>query len=211
MCIAILLKPGAVISDGNVRAAANQNRDGGGMAYIRDGKVVIDKGYMNVEELLKRYKEVVAEGLHKDNPMLMHFRIATTGRVSNENCHPFPIGLEEGDGALIHNGSFFSGPQHCEKSDTRVVAERVGKKFLYEPTLFAKERISREVGAYNKVALLYNTGDYIILNEQAGAWDNGIWYSNSWFAGRAYKDDGGYVTSRCNVTPLNRYNPGADV
>lgn len=205
MCIAIVTKPGAVVSDANIRAAASSNRDGGGMAFIRDGKVVIEKGFMKVDDFLAKYKEVQEEGLHLDNPMLIHFRIATTGEVGPANCHPFKVGVADGDAALVHNGSFYSGRNSAEKSDTRVVAERVGHKFLYEPTLFAKQAIGKQLGNYNKVALLYNTGDYIIINEDQGSWndDKTIWYSNSWFAGRAY--------SSCNITPLSSRSVGVDV
>lgn len=206
MCIAILTKPGAVISDANLRQAHSSNRDGGGMAFIRDDKVVIEKGFMAVEDFISRYHQVIEEGLHKDNPMLVHFRIATTGEVGPANCHPFPIGENKGDGALIHNGSFYGGRTNAEKSDTRVLAERLTSKFLYEPTLFAKQKIEEKIGSYNKVVLLYNTGDYIILNEHQGGWKDDIWYSNHWFAGRAYSNP----TNNCPI-PLTRGNPGADI
>lgn len=174
------------------------------MAYIKDGKVVIEKGFMKVEDFIPRYHQLIEEGVNKDNPMLIHFRIMTTGEVGRDNCHPFYIGEKEGDAALIHNGSFYGGRSGCDKSDTRVVAERIGDKFLYEPTLFAKGKIERKLGNYNKVVLLYNTGDYIILNEHEGAWGGDIWYSARWFAG-ANKP-----AASCAI-PLTRGNPGADV
>lgn len=206
MCIAIVTKAGATCTDTTIRAAASANKDGGGLAYVKDGKVVIEKGFMKVDDFLTKYHELQEQGVHLDNPMLIHFRIATTGEVGPANCHPFAVGAGDGDAALIHNGSFYGGQYNARKSDTCVVAERIGGKFLYEPTLFAKEKIGKRLGNYNKVALLYATGDYIIINEEQGAWndDQSIWYSNSWYGGRAHSGNS------C-VVPLTRNNPGADV
>lgn len=186
MCIAILSKAGKVVSDGNIARSAGRNRDGGGFAYVDkdNGKVKIRKGFMTAAEFLKAYHETLEQGHGENNPMMLHFRIATLGKVGTDNCHPFVVP----NGALIHNGSLWTGGGYgssdVEKSDTREFAERISVNLTPEILRKSQVALELEVG-YNKLAFLFDEGEYVILNETSGSWDDGVWYSNN-----TYKDYG---------------------
>lgn len=182
MCLAMLALPGKTIPEEHIKHAANVNQDGGGFAYVhtdKDGKqrVVVDKGYRSGEALYKAYLQVMEdEPRTKEFPFLVHFRIATMGEKSKENMHPFPTE----HGALIHNGSFFY-LKDTVQSDTCLFAADNGSVLDYDNVSKVNKELSNAVGNYNKVAFLYHSGKYQILNENAGQWLNGVWYSNGSF------------------------------
>lgn len=105
--------------------------------------------------------------------MLIHFRIATEGKVNKANCHPFRIK----GGALIHNGSLWSTPGglSAEFSDTRAFASRMHNELRYDVVKASIQELSDAIG-WNKLAMLYENGEYVRI----GKWyeDKGIWYSN---------------------------------
>lgn len=182
MCVAIFQKPGAIITQKGMEAGWRSNRDGGGFAYhdATQNKVVIRKGYMELDKFYEAYMEAVEEH-GKDSPFLVHMRIRTSGATNANNTHPFPIK----GGALIHNGTFFTpslkyaGPKDDLKSDTRVFAENLYNILTYEDVKAAQDNILKAVGTYNKIVFLYDDGRHLILNENRGMWMDDVWYSNS--------------------------------
>lgn len=194
MCIAIVATPGAYVDEPRLRACAAANRDGGGYAYVdKDSrKVIIKKGFMKVEDFIESYKQTLDEGHGEENAMLLHFRIATMGAVNRDNCHPFAIN----EGALIHNGSLFWGddPSGKDRSDTRIFAEELFPSFTYDRVRDNKKMLEQLV-SYNKIAMLFDSGNYVILNESGGMWDEDVWYSNSGYLPRHYSQtDSGWRT-----------------
>jgi predicted glutamine amidotransferase len=65
----------------------NNNPDGAGIMYHKDGKVVISKGYMNFKDFKLAVLRVPN---YKNIPLVYHFRIASHGKVNPLNTHPFP-------------------------------------------------------------------------------------------------------------------------
>ena len=180
MCVAVVKPIGAEVHDDIIRAMFDNNRDGAGFAFVDEGKVRVFKGFMTVDEFLKVYREY--EEKYKDKShFLLHFRIATAGKVGMENCHPFT--LSTGD-AMIHNGSFAATTYTCDYSDTRYIAEKVGPHLTKQLLAEKKEAIEKYIGLYNKMAFLHKDGTYTIINEKDGSWKNGVWYSNLWFKSR---------------------------
>lgn len=174
MCIAVVIPAGKVLDRETIQRCAQSNRDGSGLAYIHNGKVHISKGWMDAGEFIKAYYPIAAEfGQH--SPMLVHFRIATQGKVNRNNCHPFRIR----GGALIHNGQFWNNGRSQEKSDTAEFSQIFHNIFVKEHVLAAKEDIEKEIGSYNKVAILYEDKSVVLLNENL--WDkreDGIMFSH---------------------------------
>lgn len=175
MCVAIVANQGAVVPNDRLWQGWSRNRDGGGFAYVKDGEVVIEKGFMEYNKFQKAY-EKAAEKYAAESPFLVHMRITTSGGTSKVNTHPFKIK----GGAMIHNGVMFTptGEENRGKSDTRIFAERFHNILQLEDVLAAGEDIIDAVGSYNKLAFLYDDRRYAILNEQAGYWLNDVWYSN---------------------------------
>lgn len=170
MCIAILKPKGVPISKETLETCCKTNPDGMGFAYIDGNKMYIKK-YMKFEDFYPDFEKV-----QDKSTMLIHFRIATHGKVEVNNCHPFWLNKRM---ALVHNGIISGYGNKESKSDTRDFIDRViGKiswKEMKNPAY--RELVGKAIG-YSKFAILDITGQYWIINESSGYWHEGIWYSN---------------------------------
>lgn len=108
MCIIIASPKGAPISAVLLADAASSNRDGGGCAWLQDGKIEYRKG-LDAKEMAA----VLKKEMPKNASHIVHFRIATVGGVREELTHPFPIGPDaclditgNCEKVLFHNGQF---------------------------------------------------------------------------------------------------------
>lgn len=181
MCVAVVTKPGKSLTDDMIEKGWNVNSDGGGFAYIKDGLVRIHKGLMDLDKFKSAYHNAV-DDVGKDSPFLIHFRIRTSGMVDQANTHPFRINPQKGPGgAVIHNGVLFY-PDYREagnrgKSDTRILCESLNNVLALEDLQKSKTDLNRALSG-NKMAFLYDTGDYVIINEESGFWNDDMWFSN---------------------------------
>jgi predicted glutamine amidotransferase len=186
MCVAIFKPAGRKIPEEHLKNAWQGNSDGAGFAYVKDGKVVIQKGYMALKDFLTALEE--AEKANKKSPFVVHLRTRTQGAKDAANTQPFAI---EG-GCLAHNGGFQgTGAGHYDgASDSRLFAERYTKDLTFDFVEKHKAKLEELIG-YNKVILLYDDGRRHILLEKDGTWENDIWYSNMYFK-RSFGGGGPY-------------------
>jgi hypothetical protein len=176
MCIAIMKSANKKISKSTLRRCYDANPDGAGFMYAEDKQLVVKKGYFTFKEFYKEYRP------HGDKQVLIHFRIKTHGPIDKNNCHPFLVNSGLG---FIHNG-IISGYGSNSKSDTiefnesilqKIVAKHGNNSLFDDPMV---ELIENIIG-YSKLVFLDRHGNYKIMNENKGAWNNGVWYSNnSW-------------------------------
>lgn len=170
MCIAIMKPKDKVLSEQLLKTCCDHNPDGMGFAYIDGNKMYIKK-FMKFDDFYKEYKKVET----KSN-MLIHFRIATHGKVEVDNCHPFWLNHRM---ALVHNGVISGYGVRDSKSDTRDFIEKVigniSWKLMKNPSY--RELVGKAIG-YSKFAILDITGQYWIINEDKGYWNDGVWFSN---------------------------------
>lgn len=181
-CIAIWKPKGVQIARKYLENCFINNKEGAGFAYVKEGKIIMEKGFFDFDKFYEAYK-----GLQK-YAALIHFRIATHGNVDEENCHPFL--MNDGQYALVHNGvmpsSLHSGKK--EESDSRQFAELITPLLAMVP--WRNEQFSNvveEAIGYNKVAIMRNDGKVWILNEKKGEWHKGAWFSNHTYAYGAIK------------------------
>jgi predicted glutamine amidotransferase len=180
MCVAILCTAGTRLTDKQIRDGWEFNEDGGGFAYVKEGRVYVDKGYMDVEPFIEAYN-VAATEYCQYSPFLVHMRIATSGNTDAKNTHPFRVK----NGAVIHNGILFhpngdmAGSGKDKNSDTFVLAAALFNVLVKDDVKAAKESLCKDIGYSNKLVFLYDDGEYVIVNEDRGFWDKGIWFSNS--------------------------------
>jgi len=170
MCIAILNKTGAELTSEQFKNSWKTNPHGGGIGYFENGKPVIVKEMKDYKKFYNIYKEHRAK---TKNPMIVHFRVGTSGLLDEENCHPF---LCRNGIILAHNGilSGFTGTE--KKSDTREFCEFFGS------IPYLKEQVhnwGQVIGYGNKVIVLSPDGDFSIMNEYEGSWEKSSWYSNN--------------------------------
>ncbi len=90
-----------------IEDAADTNGDGMGLAFRKGGLVYWEKGLEDIE-----YVKAMAAKLPM--PYILHFRIASIGKVCSELTHPFPVEKDAplwekgttGGAVLFHNGSW---------------------------------------------------------------------------------------------------------
>ena len=99
MCIIVIKEKGVDLpKDYIFKNCFENNDDGAGFMYNKDGEVIIQKGYMSY----KAFKKALDKALKKiddvkNTAMVFHFRISTQGGTNPQNCHPFPLSSDEND------------------------------------------------------------------------------------------------------------------
>lgn len=175
MCIAILKTKDGNITDEALRTSFEHNKDGAGIAYTVNEKLIIEKGIFNIDEFITKVRN--AEKI-ADNNILIHCRIGTSGLKDANNTHPFLI---HEDSCLIHNGILdIDVPKGSTKNDTQLFIEQYLKCFSTSDLLnhIGLIKLIEKVIDSNKFVIMDNKGNYRIFNEKEGHWNNGVWYSN---------------------------------
>lgn len=174
MCLAIYKPSGARVSKKRLSTAFRRNPHGAGFAYAKNGKVTIKKGFFSFEAFWKSYRR-----MSKDRAMLIHFRWATHGAHTKDNCHPFRLTPTT---AMIHNGTIHGVKVANEGSDTSNFCDRMLRplmkthpKFIY--TNHGRKILGLAIGD-SKIVIMDADGSAVICNENKGHWDNDCWYSN---------------------------------
>lgn len=185
MCLAIFKPQGVVAREEHLRNGWVGNSDGAGFAFVKDGSIVVSKGYMKYKEFIAAYESAMKA--NNDPIALIHFRIRTMGSVGPENTHPFL--LPEAAGAMIHNGNI-QGTEATYKdglSDTACFVKKFGTLLTLDNLKQYRSEIEEGLGSWNKLAFLFKDGSHIIMNEKQGIWDEGLWWSNGGYrSSRAY-------------------------
>ena len=191
MCIAILKPKGENISKDRLENCFDNNDDGAGYVFAKNGILHFFKGFFRFKDFWKSYvKNVVQNG----NPIsAIHFRITTHGKTNTANCHPFKVNDNLG---FIHNGviDMVDVDKKKKRSDTSVFNDTILKQL---PSNFIRntaicDLIAESIGN-SKLVFLDNNGNYTIISEEQGFWVENVWYSNN-----SYK--------WCNVYHYNYYS-----
>lgn len=101
MCI-ICYTDKVQISDEILKKMWDANPDGAGFAWVESNKAHYRKGFMKFEDLINALPE-------DRSHLMLHFRIATSGKIDGAHCHPFDFKnpLQESgitNRLLFHNG-----------------------------------------------------------------------------------------------------------
>lgn len=169
MCIAILNNSDK-LSRETLNNSWNNNPEGAGLLWATAGKVHTFKTYKR-KELIKRYYQLREEIA---TPIVLHFRIATSGHEKYTNLHPFAVNSAL---AFVHNG-ILTGLGNKQHSDTY----QFNEKLQTLPSNFIESATMRElIGKYIGTSkLVFLTGDNTphIINEHLGNWEGSNWFSN---------------------------------
>lgn len=161
--------------------AARNNPDGFGFA-IHDRHRIVRAHSMNFQEVADKFLEMRKT---LQGPATFHFRWATHGSETIDNCHPFVLGGDR-DTVMAHNGIL---PVKMDKkdtrSDTKVFAEdympNIGGVCALDDADYYKKLEAWAKGS-KLVFLTVNPDakqDWYILNETDGHWADDMWWSNS--------------------------------
>ena len=182
MCI-IAIKPQGkkMFTADEIMTMYGNNPDGAGFMYADNGKVIVEKGYMDAAELIMD----LSERDLTDKTVVLHFRIGTSGYFNELNCHPFPIYGKNAismktDLAMAHNGILraYEPPKKSDINDTQVFIRNVlrplKKGFLKNKDVLF---LIQELIGTNKLAFLDGNGDLTLIGDYIE--DNGYIYSNT--------------------------------
>ena len=172
MCI-IIHKPAGVDVSSSFKKFDTLNPDGAGVAWIEKNTVKMQKGFFNY----KKIPHLV------DFEAVFHFRLATSGLINRENCHPFFISKNT---YVFHNGIFnhLNGLDE-KKSDTTLFVEfqllplaRTNKFFYRDKKI--NSYLHATCAQFNKLVFIDPYG-VVIINKNRGQTIKNIWYSQPQF------------------------------
>ncbi len=205
MCIICASKAGVrQPSEAVLRRMFTNNPHGAGYMYARDGKVRIEKGFMEWSDFIRAVR---CEDFTEADPVVYHFRISTQAGVIPEMTQPFPLTSEiaqtKGLGLVCPAGVAHNGIVHLtsdrtdrEYSDTaHYIAEFMAylvrnlEDMKNPAILSAIERTTN-----SKWALLDGGGEIVTVGGFIN--DGGLLFSNSTYKDMSYYDRGGVVYSR---------------
>jgi len=177
MCIAILNTKQTTLKKQLLKNCWENNGDGAGMLYIdNDNQLKVFKEMKNFNTFYNKYIDV-RQKYGKRN-IVLHFRISTHGKINETNCHPF---LVDDDLGFVHNGMIYNAPTSKDYSDTYMFNETMLKKFKpgFEHDEIVLDLLADYIGMGSKLVFLNSNDEWAIVNEEAGHWNLGCWFSNS--------------------------------
>ena len=154
----------------------NNNDNGAGFAYIENGKLKISKAYFKWSNFKRAFYSTVKRV--KTGPMLVHFRWATHGSHNRTNTQP--LWVQKDKLVMAHNGVFSSlSFDGIDLSDSVILSKIVkGLKWTLPFSRNQNLMLTGLCADRSKLVFLDQTGKYAIINEEAGAWRYGSWYSD---------------------------------
>lgn len=202
VCI-IIVKPAGVSvpSETIIREAWGHNPDGAGIAVATGKTVKIRKGLMHLKDLMRAVKRIKT-----DESAIIHLRIATSGGIRGDVCHPYPVTdnvaklrktTVTDTIALAHNGIISGMATDGKTSDTMAfVRDIVAPLRRLSPDLLHNDDALSilETVADSKLALLNHSGDIVTIGDFIT--DDGLLYSNASYKpyvyGVSHKHDTAY-------------------
>lgn len=208
MCI-IAAKPAGIEmpKDKYIRNMFSNNPDGAGFMYALNGRVFIEKGFMEEWRFMDRLYELEDKYGLVNLPLVMHFRITTHGGTKPENCHPFPVTDSIGmlqklkattDIGVAHNGIIDIRVKNKNISDTmEYIASQLSPLKRAVPSFYKNKDLMQMV--YNaidsKMCIMNGKGEMFFVGDFRE--DEGIKYSNgSYLYSFTYRD---YPHSVCGM------------
>lgn len=188
MCIIAAIPSKQQVSKATLRRCWENNPHGGGFMYTDGKRVQIFKEMSSFKRYWKAF--VDAKDKFPESAFVCHFRISTHGKINETNCHPFHVNNKLG---FAHNGIIRNAPCHDDYSDTFMFNEHILKPlpdgFLSNSAITSL--IKEYIGSGSKLAFLSSANQITLINEKAGEWSDGVWFSNGGYKEPKYYDAGG--------------------
>lgn len=175
MCLIAYSPKGAMVDRSILAYAYNQNPDGIGIMSVSG----IEK-FMGRKALKRARRYLESYLVPEETPYAIHFRWATHGAIQMSNTHPYeaPTGLHW----VMHNGviNLTASEATKDESDTAVFV----RKYMTDIPAFDDKAyftaLGYKIGWSNKLCIMDSNGDFILCNDDAGTWIDGIWFSNTY-------------------------------
>lgn len=188
MCIIVAIPQGKQVSKSTLQRCWNNNPHGAGFMFTDGNKIVIHKEMTSFKRYFKEY--IHSKEQYPQSSFVCHFRISTHGKINEDNCHPFLVNSKLG---FCHNGIVRNAPVSNDYSDTVMFNETILKNLPsdFHNNLAIMALIQEYIGSGSKLCFLTHDNQLKFVNEKAGYWDNGVWYSNGGYREHNYWDAGG--------------------
>lgn len=209
MCIIVVKPKGINLPELNtLRNCFNNNPDGAGFAIQAENSIIYSKGYQAVSHL---YDDLVtANKEYPDAAMLIHFRIATSGGITAENCHPFPVTddisrLHALHGrthlAIAHNGIIDIRSTATNSDTVEFIRNELAYLDKAVPEWYNDQNILKALNnrIQSKLAVLPVHGQPVMIGTFIE--DNGLYFSNSTYL-HSLKFRGWPVTEIVELMPI---------
>jgi len=199
MCIIVVKPRGAEPLKEELRNCFNNNSDGCGFVVNKGGVNIIRKGFFSFNRFYSCYKSMV----DKDDPAVIHFRLATHGKIDGGNCHPFPVvknkellratEVETKSIVVAHNGIIDIDVRKKGISDTMqfvidILSDEAVRGNLYKSR--AIQKLVKEYIGSGKLAFINSKGEILMIGQFIK--NRGIYYSNNGYL-VTYKKYAGYI------------------
>ena len=180
MCVAIYIPPKGNITRDRLFECYTANPDGFGLMWSTDNELRIHKEVSDFERFYTYFLILYKTGRN----FVVHFRTASSGSISDENCHPFLVnnclGFVE-NGNLYEFTNYFYRQRFDGQTDImrfcQDILQCLPHNFLHRSDIRnALEQYC--ISNYTKMVFMENTGHVEIINETSGEWVDGCWYSN---------------------------------
>ena len=173
MCLLIAAKSGVPIHKKYLKNGFVENSHGCGFVVAKDGKLIMRKGFFSFKDFWRVYRD------YQSYDKIVHFRWASVGKQTIENCHPFFVSDKL---AMAHNGTIPIATKD-DRSDTFTFNQQVLRLLNQENINFLENSaltylISKSIGQ-SKLAFLDNEGRISIINKHLGVEHEDVWYSNN--------------------------------
>ena len=181
MCVICAIPGGEKLpADGVMKHCWEQNPHNGGFMYVNNKNRLVVRKFDDVDKFITALR--YDHELHGEtSPFVFHLRYATHGDVTLDNTHPFKISKQV---AFVHNGTIKRHTKDATKavSDTRVFKNEIlmnlPTEWLFNPTVGTL--LDEYIGG-SKLVIMDNKRRIHIVNEKAGEWVDGLWYSNKYY------------------------------
>lgn len=191
MCIIVIKPKDKELQKRKVlKTCFERNSDGAGYMFAINNKVIIKKGFMTFNEFYKSVIKDYTDNNLKDNNLVMHFRIGTSGESKLGCTHPFPISdeyesLEKLEVCtsvgVCHNGVISNMNSRYNKySDTEIYIKNVLAPIMkLNKTAYLRKDIQNMIllTTNSKLCILDNLDNLVQIGEFVV--DDGYYYSNS--------------------------------
>lgn len=206
MCIAIVKPMGTRIPSKSIlRKCWDNNPDGAGLMYNDGDNVVIHKGFTKFKGFYKFLKSLDRSEDLTDKDLVLHFRIATSGGVSRECTHPFPVTKDYDEMRKLDNVCQYGFAHNG-------IIDGYGSKDFSDTMEYVKDIISNIHDIEDNEPLLdalarQHTSKFALLTkdnfEIGGNWiyDNECYFSNT-----SYKEDYYYTSKLSSAEWEELYN-----
>lgn len=196
MCVIAVVKRGFEMNKEELENCFRGNPDGAGMMYYDEKKslVHIKKGFFTFEDFWAE-----ASKLPDSIDRVFHFRIATSGAISPETCHPFSVCNDYKEMGLpnnwtkigmVHNGIMSDytpkGGMKAKHSDTMQFIKEVVNPLGDSVWNTAVQELWETAMGTNKYVLV-GDGQVAVIGNFVQSEVSGALYSNTSYIGYRYK------------------------